>query len=273
MKTVITGANGQVAFELQRLAGVREVVALTKEQLDISQSVEIINIIKPKLVINVAAYTQVDHAEKNPEAAYAANCEGAKNLAIACEKINCPLIHLSTDYVFSGEKAAPYLETDTASPLNVYGASKWEGEQLIRQYCENHMIVRVSAVFGVHGNNFVKTMLRLAREKPSLRIISDQVICPTPAHEIAKMLWSLSKENAWGTYHYCGSESTNWYEFAKKILPDTIIEPIATLEYATAALRPKYSVLDCQKMQKTFNIPQPDWQKGLADVIHELSTT
>ena len=274
MKTLITGANGQVAFELQRYAGTRTIIALTKDQLDITDPEELIQSIRPDVVINTAAYTKVDDAEKNPEMAFAVNREGAKNLAIACEKIKCPLIHLSTDYVFDGQKNTPYLEEDPTLPLSIYGKSKWEGEEAVRHHCEKHIIIRMSAVFGVQGNNFVKTMLRLAKQKLKPRVVNDQITCPTPASDIAKMLWQMCEKitgvHEWGTYHFCATPAVSWYEFASHIID--AVESIPTTGYPLPAARPKYSVLDCQKIKKIFNIQQPNWQKGLKDVLDELST-
>lgn len=281
MRTLITGATGQVAFELQK-ATHRDWIALTKKQLDISQLENVLDImesVKPDRVINTAAYTQVDEAEKNPEKSFLINKEGAKNLAQACEKIKCTLIHLSTDYIFDGQKKNPYVETDQAAPLNIYGKSKWEGEEAVRHYCEKHLIIRVSAVFGSHGNNFVKTIIRLAQEREQLQVVNDQIISPTPARDIASMLWELcdkaADHYAWGTYHFSGASPTNWYEFASQIVKLMnksnkrvhTIHPISTSEYLTAAKRPSYSVLDCQKLKKIYNINQPDWLKGLENVV------
>ena len=275
MKALITGANGQVAFELQRYAGERTITALTKEQLDITHPDTLIQSIRPDVVINTAAYTKVDDAEKNPELAFAVNRDGAKNLAIACEKMQCPLIHLSTDYVFDGQKQTPYLEEDLVMPLSIYGKSKWEGEEAVRDHCEKHIIIRTSGVFGVQGNNFVKTMLRLAKQNLKPRVINDQITCPTPASDIAKMLWQvcekLTSVHEWGTYHFCATPAVSWYEFASNIID--AVESIPTTDYPLPATRPKYSVLDCQKIKKIFNIQQPNWQKGLKDVVDELSTT
>lgn len=288
MKVLITGANGQVAFELQRLVdpNLFSIFAFKKDELDITQPdaiSKIMTMVKPDIVINAAAYTQVDHAEENRVAAYALNQEGAKNLAIACDEI-CPLIHLSTDYVFDGKKQNAYLESDTVSPLNCYGESKWAGEEAIRHHCEKHIIVRLSAIFGAHGNNFLKTILRLAREKETLRVVNDQMTCPTPAKEIAEMLWQLCQkihtQPAWGTYHFCGTPAVSWHEFAMKIIQDKNagklsvknIEAISSAEYITRAQRPRYSVLNCDHLEKTFGIKQPNWEEGLTDVIKELST-
>jgi dTDP-4-dehydrorhamnose reductase len=278
MKVLITGANGQVAFELQRIADRRpfDIFALTKEQFDLTQlklmSV-IFDKIRPDVVINTAAYTHVDKAESHVETTFAVNRNGVENLAQLCEKYHCPLIQLSTDYVFDGSKNLPYSEEDSVAPINCYGMSKWEGEEVIRKQLEQHLIVRVSAVFGTHGHNFVKTILRLSHEKKQLRIVNDQITCPTPAQAIAHMLWQLCikirLQPVWGTYHYCALPAVSWYEFAQSFVKN--IEPIASSAYPTIAKRPRYSVLNCQKIKKIYNIQQIEWQMGLNDVIQQLS--
>lgn len=287
MKILITGGQGQVAFELQRLidANKHQVYLFNKNQLDITdvgQVTEKIKTIQPDIVINTAAYTKVDQAEEQSELAYAVNQEGAKNLSIACKKINAVLLHLSTDYVFDGSKNKPYLETDAISPINVYGKSKQLGEQAIREHCDRHIIIRVSSVFGVHGQNFVKTILRLAKEKENLNVISDQISCPTPAKSIAEMLWQLCEQidkQQWGTYHFCGTPAVSWHEFATHIiqqiptsqLQTKHIAAISHTEYAARAKRPIYSVLDCSRFAALMGIEQPNWQKELTHVINELS--
>ncbi len=283
-KILITGGQGQLAYELEQLAIHHQVIALAHKQLDITQHAAVqraLDIYQPDVVINTAAYTQVDLAEQNAEHAYAVNCTGVKNIAIACAKIHIPLLHLSTDYVFDGNKNTPYLERDSVSPINVYGMTKWQGEEAVRAHSPKHIILRVSSVFGKHGQNFVKTILRLAREKELLRIVNDQTMCPTPARAIADTLLNIIMIPQWGTYHYCGSEAATWYDFAEFIIKqakDCIplrvkqIEPITTADFPTAAKRPVYSVLDCTQFEKNFGIKLPHWQTGLKNVITALST-
>lgn len=284
-KILITGSQGQLAYELKRLAIPHNVIALSHDELDITQEKAVqkaLELHQPDYVINTAAYTQVDLAEQQTEQAYAVNCTGAKNLAMACAKFSIPLLHLSTDYVFDGSKNTPYLETDSVSPVNTYGLTKWQGEEVIRTHCPQHIILRVSSVFGEHGHNFVKTILRLANEREVLRIVSDQTMCPTPAYAIADTLLKIIKIQQWGTYHYCGAEAVTWYDFAKQIvsiaqkktsLRVQHIEPIQTKDFQTAAKRPAYSVLDCTQFEKHFKITRPSWQTGLHDVITTLSTS
>lgn len=291
MKILITGANGQLAWDLKRLANppFYTVLAPNRVDLDITDPKAIASIIddfKPDVVINTAAFTQVDQAESESTLSYRVNGDGAKFLAIACAKTGCMLLHLSTDYVFDGKQTRPYQETDVVAPLNVYGDSKWRGEEAVRQHCERHLILRVSSVFGVQGNNFVKTILRLATTRESLRVVADQTMCPTPAAAIAETLLllaqRLTEQAQWGTYHYCGAEPTNWFQFANAILTHARrhhwllktqeISAISTAEYPTAAQRPLYSVLNCDKLKQTFGITCPPWQSGLYDVIDTLSS-
>lgn len=286
MKNIlITGSQGQLASELQRLAHQQPLIALSHQQLDItdlSAVQQACETYQPEVIINTAAYTKVDLAEQNGEQAYAVNCLGAKNLAITAQQLQIPLIHISTDYVFDGTKNSPYLETDETSPINKYGLTKWQGEQAIREHYSNHIILRVSSVFSDYGQNFVKTILRLAQEKETIRIVSDQTMCPTSAHSIATTILKIMSQASRGTFHYCGLEPTTWYDFAKLIIqyakehmPLRVkeIQPITTAEYPTAAKRPVYSVLDCTQFENNFKINRPRWQTGLKDVIQALSTS
>ncbi len=281
-KILITGGNGQLAYELVRLAQEKKYLfsAPTRNELDITQPLAIQQVLdhfQPDVVINAAAYTQVDQAEKEPEKAYTVNSEGAKNIAVACASHQIPLLHLSTDYVFSGQQTRPYLESDVVSPINVYGASKWQGEEAVRVYCPQHIILRVSSVFGRHGQNFVKTILRLAREKKIIRVVADQTMCPTPAKAIADALLYIMTMPQWGTYHYCSTEAVTWYDFAVAITQQAKqsiqIDPVTTADYPTAAKRPAYAVLNNSLFEKTFAIKCPDWRIGLKDVITTLSTS
>jgi len=287
-KILMTGGNGQVAYDLIRVLQAKniEYIAPSREELDITEPTLINNLLnhfKPDAVVNTAAYTRVDLAEQESALANAVNRDGAKYLAIACFKAKIPLLHLSTDYVFDGTQTIPYVESSLPKPLNVYGMSKWQGELAIQMHCEHMMILRVSSVFGIHGNNFVKTILRLAKEREVLRIVTDQTICPTPAKEIAETILKMLFHPHWGIYHYCGAETTDWHTFAKLIvenartlhLPLNVkhIEAITTAEYPLPAKRPHYSVLNCQRIADVFDIQQPDWKQGLTDVITKLSAT
>lgn len=284
MKVLVTGANGQVGSEIVQQGeniGL-QMLAAGRDLLDITQRSEVdsfIRVSKPDIVINAAAYTAVDKAESEPELAYAINCSGVTFLAQACADNNIPLLHISTDYVFDGSKHAAYSETDSTNPRTIYGKSKLEGERAIEAILERYIILRVSWVFGSVGNNFVKTMLRLGKERDELRIVEDQHGGPTWAGAIATTLLGLAKRLGdgeaipWGTFHYCGQPATTWQIFAGAIFEraealGTIgkrpgIEPILTADYPTPAHRPLNSVLNCEKILTELGIPQPDWKTGL----------
>jgi dTDP-4-dehydrorhamnose reductase len=292
MRVLITGAHGQVGKELVRTATLQglNVIAVGRAELDITQLKRVERYFESQyadIVINAAAYTAVDKAEKEKDVAFGINKEGVENLAVACVKRNIPLLHISTDYVFDGIKIEAYSESDEVSPLGVYGISKWQGEEAIRQQLPQHIILRVAWVFAAEGNNFVKTMLRLAQDRTELNVVADQFGGPTPAKNIAETLITLvkqyQKENTleWGTYHYCGTEKTNWCDFAKEIFKqakekglidkEIKVNAITTAEYPTLAKRPFNSMLDCSKVKNTFGIEMPNWKEALTDVIGNRS--
>lgn len=292
MKVLIAGAQGQVGSELAAIAKQSnyEVIAATRSDLDITNKNNVeayVSQVKPDLIVNAAAYTAVDKAEEEQDIAYAINCDGAKNLAIACSKQSIPLLHISTDYVFDGSKAEAYNENESVSPLGIYGKTKWQGEEAIRTHLSQHIILRIAWVFGAKGNNFVKTMLRLGIDRDELNVVADQFGGPTSAKSIAKTLIHLiniyRKDNnlKWGTYHFCGKEKTSWYNFAKEIFKqakaiklikrDMRINAISTSEYPTLAKRPENSMLDCSKIKNTFGIDMPDWRIELKKVLSELN--
>jgi dTDP-4-dehydrorhamnose reductase len=241
----------------------------------------------PGLLINCAAYTAVDKAESEPEAAFAVNRDGPANLADECERLGIPLIHISTDYVFNGKSDRPYKEEDAADPQNVYGLSKWEGEEAVRSRLARHIIVRTSWLYGSRGLNFVKTILRLGKEREELKVISDQYGCPTWSFDLAGCLVRIAEhalsgleEVPWGTYHFCGEGITTWYHFAFAILDEARrressriarVSPVPSSSYPTVAARPGYSALDCGKIEASFGIAPPPWEKSLACLMDELS--
>ncbi|MBU0484153.1 MAG: dTDP-4-dehydrorhamnose reductase [Proteobacteria bacterium] len=288
MRVLVTGATGQVGSELvaQGKELGLQILAAGRAELDISRSQAVnsfFQVQRPDIVINAAAYTAVDKAESEPELAYAINRDGAAYLAEACAKRQIPLFHISTDYLFDGRKEGAYLETDLCSPQSIYGKSKGEGDQAVASILEQHFILRVSWVFGASGNNFVKTMLRLGRERDFLRIVADQRGGPTWAGAIAGTLLDLvvrlrnGEKIAWGTYHYSGQPTTTWQGFAEVIFEQAVklemldqrprVEAITTAEYPTPAQRPLNSVLDCQKIARELGISQPDWRIGLDIVL------
>ena len=292
MKTLVFGAAGQVGREVCRAARVAsfELLPLDKAETDITDPAAVGMVMErfgPDLVINLAAYTAVDRAETEPEMAWAVNCSGAANIAAACRKTAAPLIHLSTDYVFDGCKSGPYREEDAVNPINVYGRSKEASERAVRAALSEYVILRTAWVFGVHGTNFVKTVLRLGAERPILRIVADQRGCPTAAADIASALIMIARSIErgrmdWGTFHFAGAESTSWHGFAEEIVelaatfgawPSASkprVEPITTEEYKTPARRPMNSELDCRKIASSFGISPPSWPSSLAAVVRQL---
>jgi dTDP-4-dehydrorhamnose reductase len=288
MKILVFGAGGQVGHEVCRAAWPSRyaVLPFDRKAVDITRCAAVDEVLRqerPALVINLAAYTAVDRAESEPEAAWAANCAGAAHLAAACDETVAPLIHLSTDYVFNGRKSGPYREEDAVDPLGVYGRSKEAGERAVRAALAHHVILRTAWVFGASGANFVKTMLRLAGERPILRVVADQHGCPTAASDIAAALIAITGyvergEAKWGTYHFAGDAPISWHGFAAAIfdlaapqfVPRPKVEPIATKQYPTPAQRPMNSVLDCHRIKEAFGISPPSWRASLAAVVGEL---
>jgi dTDP-4-dehydrorhamnose reductase len=290
MRILLTGANGQVGWELSNRGAKRglEILALDRSALDITDTISVsreVNRPGVSLVVNAAGYTAVDEAESEPELAFAVNRDGPAYLASACGKAGIPLVHISTDYVFDGQKKGVYLVTDPVSPLSVYGKSKAAGEVEVRKHLREHFILRTGWVYGVHGHNFVKTMLRLGREREVVQVVTDQYGCPTYAADLAETILRIATQFLeggqvhWGTYHYCGKGVTSWHGFAEEIfrlasedssLKVKRVEPISTSEYPTPAQRPASSILDCSVLEHTFNIhPQP-WAESLAQMLEML---
>jgi dTDP-4-dehydrorhamnose reductase len=290
MRILLTGANGQVGRELSSSGGQRGfvILALDRSDLDITDPISVkreVNRSGVSLVVNAAGYTAVDQAESEPELAFAVNRDGPAYLAAACEKVGIPLVQISTDYVFDGQKQGAYLVTDPVSPLGVYGKSKAAGEVAVREHLPEHLILRTSWIYGVHGHNFVKTMLRIGREREVVQVVADQYGCPTYAADLAETILRVAaqvlegRQVHWGTYHYCGKGVTSWHGFAEEIfrlagdyasLKVKRVEPISTSEYPTSALRPTSSILDCSVLESTFNIhPQP-WAESLAHMLDVL---
>jgi len=290
MKVLVTGANGQVGTELTargRTMGLN-VLAAGPAELDITDRNAVFKYIhqaSPDIVINAAAYTAVDRAEEGVELAFAVNRDGPAYLGEACATVDIPLLHISTDYIFDGEKEVAYLEDDVPNPKGVYGKSKLEGERAVADKLKKHIILRVAWVFAASGNNFVRTMLRLGAERDELSVVSDQQGAPTWAGDIADALLNMTKryneqgEIPWGTYHYTGKQATTWHGFAQVIFDEAAalnmldkiptVHAITTAQYPTPAQRPKNSVLNCRKIDRAFGITQPDWQVGLVDVLNQ----
>jgi len=292
MKIFITGANGQVGFELKnKLSALGEVIATDREELDLTNIVAIKNFIdqtKPDIIINPGAYTAVDKAESEPELAYQVNTLVPEVLADKAIELDIPLVHFSTDYVFDGLKKEPYIETDLTNPQSVYGKTKCEGEEKVRKHSK-HIILRTSWVFGSHGHNFLKTILRLIKEKESLSIVSDQWGSPASSSmladvtlKIVDMIFKNKNFKDFGTYHVTNEGETNWHAYASFIASEAMklhlkvkctsdqIHSILTSEYPTAAKRPPNSRLNTDKLKKTFMLELPHWESEVKRVLREV---
>lgn len=288
MKILVTGAGGNLGQSLQKALTNYDLhfLALTRTELDITDQQAIIDITKnyrPDIIINTAAYTQVEAAETSPVLAFKINCDGAKNVAYAARMIQAPIFHLSTDYVFSGEASEPYAENSPTNPKTVYGQSKLAGEQAVAEINPRHIILRTSWLFSEYGNNFLRTMLRLGKEKTSLSIVMDQLGAPTYAGDLSLALIQLIRrykyhqEQPWGIYHYSGTPYTSWYEFAIFIFQQAstqgiynstapTINPIHSRDYPSIVKRPLNSQLDCRKIQTAFGIAPSNWQAALKNL-------
>lgn len=290
MTILVIGSNGQVGTELGILMKQkgRDAILVDLPEINITSldSVkQFVNKPEIQLVVNAAAYTAVDKAESEPELAFAVNAEGPGLIADACRRKDIPLIHISTDYVFDGTKSTPWTEDDPVSPIGIYGQSKAKGDVLVAGQLEKHVILRTSWVCSAHGANFVKTMLRLGRERETIRVVDDQTGCPTFAGDIAEAIDSIidcyetGQEMPWGMYHYCGKDAVTWYGFAQEIFRQAgqywkfklkSLLPIPTSEYPTPTARPMYSVLDCSKINTKFGISPNPWQAGLEKALTDL---
>ena len=293
MRILLLGGNGQVGTELQRsLAPLGEVLVGTRDgrladgtpceraDFDAPDALRpLLSRVAPDVVVNAAAYTQVDKAEQERAAAWRANAEAPGVLAGACAQQGATLVHYSTDYVFDGSGTRPYREDDPTAPLGAYGASKLAGERAIGDSGAHHLVFRTAWVYAAHGRNFLRTMLRLAAERDELRVVADQVGSPTPAAVIADVTAQVLAQapTQSGLWHLTTTGHTSWHGFAEAIMacaharglvarPPRVV-PIATSEYPTPAARPAYSVLDCSKLQQDFGIALPTWRQGLDQTL------
>lgn len=290
-KILLIGKNGQVGSELnQILPNIGDLISMDRSQIDLAKPEmipPIIQEIKPNIIVNAAAYTAVDKAESEVELAEKINTITPKILAEESEKLGSTLIHISTDYVFDGTKNTPYLEEDITNPISVYGQTKLAGENAIKQTNSNYIILRTAWVYGVYGKgNFVKTMLKLGQEREQLKVVIDQVGCPTYAYDIAQVIASLianfsQEKNIPKTYHFTNSGVISWYDFAVTIFEEAKqldyplkvkeIIPITTNEYPTPAKRPAYSVLSNKKISSKLGYYSPYWRYSLRKMLYELT--
>ncbi|PWC35721.1 dTDP-4-dehydrorhamnose reductase [Azospirillum sp. TSO22-1] len=288
MRMLVFGHDGQVAHALRTMAAPDlTVTALGRAGADITDADAVrraVEAARPDVAVNTAAYTAVDRAETEAEQAFAVNRDGAGHIAAACAAAGVPLIHYSTDYVFDGAKDGPWREDDPIAPLGVYGASKAAGEAAVRAAGPRHVILRTAWVFGAHGNNFVRTMLRLGAERERLGIVADQRGCPTAAADLASAAVAVARHvlatgEGWGTYHCCGAPPTTWHGFAEAIfeerrratgLAPPRLDAIATADYPTPARRPANSVLDTARFAARFGLPAPAWRDALGGVVRQL---
>jgi dTDP-4-dehydrorhamnose reductase len=289
LEFLLLGGSGQVGIELRRLAWPQagRLIAPSRQDVDLENPVSIREIVAARpwaAVINCAAYTAVDRAETERERAWQINAVAPQVLAAATAAREIPLIQISTDYVFDGRKREPYVEDDPIAPLNVYGESKAAGERAVRTESQKHVIVRTSWVFSAHGTNFVKTMLRLGRERPALRIVADQHGCPTAAGDLATALQTIvlkltaTTTPAYGTFHLCNAEPTTWYDFAAAIFEEAAkagarppaVEPITTADYPTPARRAVNSVLDCSRARRAYGIALRSWRPALRETLAQM---
>lgn len=293
MKVLLLGGNGQVGRELRRsLPELGELIVATRsgegaeaiadfDRLD--PLAALIENLAPDVVVNAAAYTAVDKAETDAEAAFRINAEAPSVIARACAASGALFVHYSTDYVFDGQATQPYREDDATGPLGVYGTSKLAGEQAIRDSGARHAILRTAWVYAAHGKNFLLTMLRLAGERDELRVVADQFGAPTPASFIAEATAALLRHGVAqsGTWHLTTQGETSWHGFASAIMEEAHdlgllqqvprVLPITTVDYPTPARRPAYSVLDTTRLQQDFGISPPDWREGLTQTLRQLA--
>ena len=284
-KILVTGANGQLGWELGQLAAsypAFEFIFFDRTQLDLSHPdtfEEIIKRISPDCIINTAAYTAVDKSETEKELAYTVNATAVQTLASISKNLSIPFITYSTDYVFDGEAISPYLPTTKVDPVNYYGSTKAAGEALAIEANEQTIVIRTSWVFSAHGNNFVKTMLRLMKEKESLNIVADQKGRPTYARDLAKATMQMVQlldagQSINGIFHFANQGETTWFDFAAKIKAiaglSCTLNPIDSAAFPTPAKRPKYSVLSTQKIEALLTSPIPNWEEALHACIQEL---
>ena len=277
---LVIGANGQLGSELKERLG-ENAFYTDKDSLDITKFETVKSILsekKPSVVINCSAFTAVDKAEEMKEEAFAINTKGVENLAKICKEIGAKLIHISTDYVFDGTNYKPYTEADKTNPQSIYGETKLEGEKRAFEFSDTVAVIRTSWLYSSYGNNFVKTMMRLGKERDTLGVIFDQVGTPTYAGDLADAIIIIAEKLQNGTkeiYHFSNEGVASWYDFAKEIMElseiDCVVNPIETKDYPMSAKRPLYSVLNKSKIKNNFKITIPYWKEGLKECLKKIS--
>lgn len=275
MKILITGSNGMLGHDLREaLRDKHELVLTTSKTLDITDkehTIKFICDIKPDLVINSAAYTDVDGCEENPELAFDVNGEGVRNLALGCNEVDCPLVHISTDYVFNGENTRPWLEDDEIGPISIYGKSKRKGEEAILEILDKFYIIRTAWLYGVNGRNFPRTMLELAKDHSEITVVYDEVGSPTYTPDLAGAISELIETDYYGIYHLTNSGSCSWCEFARYIFEvagcDVNVIPVTASEFARPAPRPSYSVLDNNNWVKNGFSPLRSYKDAIREYV------
>jgi len=278
---MIVGTDGQLGWELGRLLvqdGAQQIVALGRAALDVADRRAVergVEKSRPEVVINCAAFTDVDGCEDERERAFLVNATGAHNVARAAHRVGAKLVHISTDYVFAGDQSAPRVETDPTVPINVYGASKLEGEQRVQEACPEHFIVRTAWLYGLHGKNFVKTMVRLGKKGEPINVVNDQHGSPTWTRDLAKQIKRLFPAAPYGTYYASSQGHCTWYEFTLEIFRQlgvkTQVSPVLSEHYVQPAGRPKNGVMDNARLKALGLDVMPPWQEGLKQFLQELS--
>ena len=275
MKILVTGANGQLGREVARQGTGHELILTYYEKLDITDSAAVASFmreIKADAVIHCAAYTNVDGAENDADGAFRVNVVGAQNIAAGCLATGARMVYVSTDYVFDGQSKNPYREFDATNPQSVYGVTKWQGEQIVKEILGRHYILRTAWLYG-DGNNFVKTMLRLAASNDTLRVVHDQIGTPTSTVELTKAIFKLLASDAYGTYHGTCQGQCSWYDFACEIFrqagKDVKVIPVTTEEFPRPAKRPAHSVLDNYMLRMTVGDPMSTWQEALQEYLKQ----
>ena len=275
MKILITGAYGMLGSDLREVLISHELILTGSKDLDITDQNKVFQFISeksPDIVINAAAYTAVDNCETHYNDAYAVNALGPKYLAIACKTNNIPLIHISTDYVFEGNKKTPLVEEDIIGPRTVYGKTKLEGEKFIQENCQKYFIIRTAWLFGINGKNFVQTVLNLSKNQKEIRVVNDQIGSPTFSYDLAMSIKELLNSDKYGIYHLTNKGECSWYEFAKKIFEvskiDVKVIPVSSEEYPRPAQRPHYSVLSNQKWINSGFTPMRIYEDALNEYLN-----